>query len=281
MTYALPTGKGTPLEMARMKFYPLNSSGYIDAPSYPVPATTPFNGYEFLHPKTFTVNLGTPRLIPVPAQGQVWTTFVLPSLDAKTGEAHLAYMDLDTFAVLSNTKVHTIAGSRVGGLGTNKQGLELSGILLVQNLKFHDENGLDAWHSYIFPRVTCVFQPPAVNENVADVTVTISLSSSKKHITGAAFTEADHGFKSAVGLEVVSWGQLNLVAWNTDNSEHTFLLPDDAQALDTFVDTEVVYDQTDGSLVAGTPAADEFIADSAPAYSKVLLGWYEQVAQVG
>jgi len=279
MPYTIPSGQGTPLEMARMKFYPL-SGGFIDVPGYPTPAATAFDGYELIHPRTHQANLGAPRTIPVTAQGRVQTTFILPSLDAQTGEAHLAYIDLPTFAILSATKTHTIGGAIVGGMGTNKQGLELSGILLVQSLKFHDEDGADAWYSSLYPRTQCVIQPPAVNETQADITVNMSFSASKKHVTGADFSEATHGFLSAVKLPVVSWGQLNLVAWLADGVEDTFLLPTEAPANETYADTFKVYNTSTGSLVTGTPAADQFVAGAAPADGVVLLGWYEQVESI-
>ncbi len=282
MTYALPTGKGTPLEMGRVIFYPLNTNNVIDVPGYPDPATLPYEGIELIHPKTFQPNLGTPRTIPVPAQGQVQTTFVLPSLDPKTGELHLAYLDLEAMAALSNVKTHVIGGALVSGMGTNKEGFEIPGILLVQQLKWHQEaDNLDAWHSTIYLRTTCKYQPNAVNENAADYTVTVALNSSKTHVTGQPFTQADHGFKKATSLPLVSWGQLNLVAWLADGSEDTFLLPAEANSLDTFVDTFKVYDTTAGSLVAGTPAADQFVASAPPTAGHTLLGWYEQISSVG
>jgi len=282
MTYALPTGKGTPLEMGRVIFYPLNTNNVIDVPGYPTPAAEPYEGIELIHPKTFQPNLGTPRTIPVPAQGQVQTTFVLPSLDAKTGELHLAYLDLEAMAALSNVKTHVIGGALGSGMGTNKEGFEIPGILMVQQLKWHQEaDNLDAWHTTFYLRTTCKYQPNTVNENPADYTVTCALNSSKKHVTGQSFTQSTHGFTKATSMPFVSWGQLNLVSWLADGVEDTFLLPDEANSLDTFADTFKVYDMTAGEAVAGTAAVDQFVADAAPIAGHTLLGWYEQISSVG
>ena len=109
------------------------------------------------------------------------------------------------------------------------------------------------------------------------MTVTMSLNASKKHVTGQTFTQETHGFKKATSLPLISWGQLNLVSWLADGIEDTFLLPTDSPANETYADTFVVYDTTTGTLVAGTPAADQFVADDPPTSGDVLLGWYEQV----
>jgi len=34
-------------------------------------------------------------------------------------------------------------------------------------------------------------------------------------------------------------------------------------------------------LVAGTPAADQFVASAPPTAGHTLLGWYEQISSVG
>lgn len=279
MTYAPPTGIGVGIDLWSVKFFPLNTDGTINAPGYPVAATTPYEGLELGKAKTLQPNLGASRTIPVIAQGRVQTTFILPPTDAKTAELHLAYIDLEVFAALSKVKTRTIGGARGMAAGTNKQGLELSGALLVSQLQFHTDDGLDAWHSYLFPRVKAAVTWPAFNENPIDVTVMMSLSSAKTHLWGTALTEGTDGATEFALWPFQSWGLPNIVAWVADGSEDTFLLPADAQANDTFADTFKVYDSTagTGTPVTGTPSASQFVAGSPPTTDHVLLGWYEQV----
>lgn len=277
MAHTPPSGQGVGIDVWRAKFFPLNSDGTINAPGYPVAAETPYEGIELIKAKSFQPNLGTARTIAVTAQGRVQTTFLLPPIDPKTAEFHVAYIDLDAFAELSKVKVRTIGGARIMPAGTNKQGLELVGAFLISQLQFHTEDGIDAWHSYLFPRVRAMVTWPAFNENPIDVTITMSLSAAKKHIWGAALNETDDGATEAAMFPIVSFGQLNLVAWVADGAETTFLLPSDSEANDTFADTFKVYDQNTGLAVAGTPAADQFVAGAAPTDEHILLGWYEQV----
>jgi len=277
MPYAPPTGIGVGIDLWSVKFFPLKSDGTIDAPPYPVAAETPYEGLTLGKAKTLQPNLGAPRTIPVVAQGRVQTTFILPPTDAKTAELHLAYIDMEVFAELSKVKTRTIGGARGMAAGTNKQGLELSGAMLVSQLQFHTDDGLDAWHSYLFPRVKAAITWPAFNENPIDVTVTMSLSSAKKHLWGAALTEADDGATEFAMWPFQTWGLPNIVAWVGDAAETTFLLPADAQANSTFVDTFVVYNSTTGAVISGTPSAANFIAGAAPAANAIVMGFYEQV----
>lgn len=279
MTYTPPSGIATGLDIWKVKFYPLSSDGTIAVPGYPTPATTPYEGLELPKPKTLAPNLGNPRTIAVTAQGRVQTTFILPPIDPKTIECHLAYIDMDVFAELSAVKVRTIAGAQMMAAGTNKQGFEIQGMLLVQQLVGHDDDDIDVYVGYVIPRVKASITWMAFNENPIDVTVTMSVGRSKKHaILGSALTENSDGATEGAMFPFVSFGPRNIVAWMADGSEDEFLLPTDAQASDTYADTFKVYDSTAGSgtAVAGTSAVSKFTATSAPTDEHVLLAWYEQ-----
>lgn len=277
MTYTPPTGQGAGIDVWRAKFFPLNSDGTIAAPGYPIPASTPYEGIELIKAKSFAPNLGSPRTVAVTAQGRVQTTFLLPPIEPKTAEFHVAYIDLEAFAELSKVKVRTIGGRKMMAAGTNKQGLELSGAFLISQLQFHTEDGLDGWFSYLLPRVKAAVTWPAFNENPIDVTITMSLSAAKKHIWGAALTETDDGATEATMWPILSWGLPNIVAWVADGAETTFALPADAEANDTFADTFKFWDSNTGLAVAGTPAEDGYVAGGAPTADHVLLGFYEQI----
>ena len=271
----VPSGIGTGLDLYHTRFYPINPDGTINTPGYPVAAETAYEGLKLPKPKTLQPNLGAPRTIPVVAQGRVQTTFILPPIDAKSLEIHLAYLDLDVFAEMSRVAVRTIGNSKIMAAGTNKQGLEIPGMLLTQQLQGHDEDGADIWTGYVFPRVKASITWPAFNENPIDVTITMSVSSATSHFLGTPLTEADDGATEAAMFAFHSFGQRNIVAWEADGSETIFLLPADAQALEGFADTFKVYNMTDGVVVSGTPAADKFTAGAAPTDGDILIGWYE------
>lgn len=279
MTYTNPSGIATGLDIWKVKFFPLDSSGLIAVPSYPSPATTPYQGLELPKPKTLQPNMGNPRTIAVVAQGRVQTTFILPPIDPKTIVCNLAYIDLDVFAQLSSVKVRTVAGSRMMAAGTNKQGFELQGMLLVQQLVGHDDNDLDVFVGYVVPRVKAAITWMTFNDAPIDVTLTMSVGKSKKHaIFGSTLTETDDGATESSMFPFVSFGPRNIVAWLGNGSETVFLLPSDAQADSTYADTFKVYDSSTNSStpLTGTYATDKFTKGSVLTTGHVALGWYIQ-----
>jgi hypothetical protein len=276
MAYIPPTGAVAFIDVWKAKFFPFDVTGVLDLPGYPTPATTPYEGIEFQKVKTLAPNLGAPRQIAVVSQGSTQTTFNLPSIDPQTIEAHLAYADLGVYADVTGVKARTIGGATVVPMGTNKVGFEKKGLLIVSALAAHAaDDDSDVWYSNIYLSVKATFQWAAFNENPADVTVNFAMGKKKKSAWGEALTESVDGATQAVGHAVLSWGQLNLVAWLGDGSEDTFLLPTEKQSLDTFADTFKVFDMSDGSLVTGTPSASQFVAGSVPIAEARLLGWTE------
>lgn len=276
-----PTGPFVPIDVWKAKFFPFNVNGLLDLPDYPTPASTPYEGIEFQYVKTLAPNLGAPRQIPVVSQGSTQTTFNLPSIDPQTIEAHLAYADLNTYADVTGVIARTIGGATVVPIGTNKVGFEKKGLLMVNSLQAHlGDDDSDVWYTNIFLSVKATFQWPVFNENPADVTVNFAMGKKKKSAWGETLAEDTDGASSAVGHAVLSYGQLNLVAWLGDGAEDTFLLPTDKQALDTFADTFKVYNLTTGLAVSGTPAASQFVAGAAPSADVRLLGWYEMASGI-
>ncbi len=276
MPYTPPSGAVAFIDVWKATFFPYDTDGTLYLPPYPVPAETPYEGIQFQKVKTLAPNLGAPRQIAVVAQGSVQTTFILPSIDPQTIEAHLAYADLEVYADVTGVIARTIGGATVVPFGTNKVGFEKKGILVVSALAAHTaDDDSDVWYTNIFLSAKASFQWAAFNENPADVTVNFSLGPKKTAVWGETFTELIDGASKAVGHAVLTWGQLNLVAWLADGAETTFLLPTEKPSLPTFADTFKVYNLTTGAAVAGTPAEDQFVAGGAPTAGVKLLGWTE------
>lgn len=276
MPYVPPSGAVAFTDVWKAKFFPYDTEGKLDLPPYPVLATTPYEGIEFQKVKSLTPNLGAPRQIAVTSQGSTQTTFNLPSIDPQTIEAHLAYADLGVYADVTGVNARTIGGATVVPIGTNKVGFEKKGMLVVSALAAHTaDDDADVWYTNIFLSAKATFQWAAFNENSADVTVNFALGKKKKSAWGEALSESVDGATQAIGHAVLTWGQLNLVAWLADGAEDTFLLPTDKQSLDTFADTFKVYDVDTGMAVAGTPSLSQFIAGAAPTADHRILGWTE------
>lgn len=272
-----PSGIGWGVDVYRAVFYPINTAGGIDVPGYPNPAADGFGGYEFTGPKSLSLNLGAPRAITNVAQGRVQDTIYLPSIEAKTAEFHLSYIDQVTFAALSAVKTRIRGGGRSMPFGTDKQGLEIDGMFVISQLAFHDQDGVTQWHNYILPRVRGIVNMPSFDENAIDITVNLSLSASTKHAWGEALSEANDGATKMHGLDHITWDRFNLYAWLTDGAEDTFLLPADKPALSTYATTFELWDYNAGTEVTGgiTKSTSGVVYGSPPAADKLLVAVYE------
>lgn len=276
MPYTMPSGIGWGVDVYRAAFYPITSTGAVSLPTQA--AELPYEGYEFSRPKSLALNLGAPRPITNVAQGRVQDTIYLPSTDAKTAEFHLSNIDMDTFAALGAVKSREdIGGMKIMPFGTDKQGLEIAGIFLISQLAFHDEGGVTNWHNYILPRVRAVVNLPNFDENAIDVTVNMSLSPTTKHVWGEALTEAVDGALEYTGIDHITIGRFQMVAWLTDGTEDVFKFPTNKQALANFADTMTLWDYNAGTEVTAgiTKSAANITYASAPTTGKTLICLYE------
>lgn len=278
MPYTPPSGIGWGTDVYRATFFPIRSDGGINAPDYPVAAETPYEGLEFVGPKSMTLNLGAPRSIVNVAQGAVQDTIYLPSIDAKTAEFHVSYLDQATFAELSRVKQRTIGGGVGVPLGTDKQGLEIAGTFMISQLAWHDEDGVEAWHNYLIPRARAIVQWPSFNDAAIDVTINLSLSATRKHVWGQTLSETNDGALKMHAWDHQTFNRLNIVAWLADGVEDVFLFPVNKQPIAANIaDTLTVWD-----YAAGTQITSGFVATApnvdfttAPTADKLLIGVYE------
>jgi hypothetical protein len=276
---AVPSGQGWGTDVYRAVFYPIRSSdGGIDAPEYPIPANEAFEGYEFLGPKNLSLNLGAPRAVTNVSQGRVNGTIYLPSTDAKTAEFHLSYIDQALFSTLGGVKRRVdIGNGSTMPFGTDKQGLEIDGTFVISNLAFHDENEIAKWHNYILPRVRAVVTMPSFDENAVDVTVNLSLGSTRKHVWGQAVSELLDGATQLIGYDHITNERFNLVAWLADGVEDLFLLPTDKPARSDFADSFAIWNYTTGleitAGIAKSTTGVDFVV--APDEDTLLIAVYE------
>jgi hypothetical protein len=278
MTIEPISGIGWGTDTYRAVFFPILSTGGIDAPEYPTPAEEAYGGLEFSGPKNLSLNLGAPRAINNVSQGRVNDTIYLPSLDAKTAEFHVSYIDQEMFAILSSVKTRTIAGGKGFAFGTNKQGLEIAGSFLITQLAFHNEDGVTQWNNYILPRVRAIITMPGMTDAETDVTINLSLSPSKKHIWGEALSQANDGATSMLGYNHITWDIFNIVAWMADGVETIFLFPEDHPSAESRDDTVAVYRYSTGLELAFASVSETAVTFGVAPAAGLLIGLYEASA---
>jgi hypothetical protein len=278
MTIDPISGIGWGTDTYRAVFFPITNDGGLAAPGYPTPAEEPYVGLEFMGPKNLSLNLGTPRAINNVSQGRVNDTIYLPSLDAKTAEFHVSYIDQETFAELSAVKTRTIGGGKGMPFGTNKQGLEIAGTFLISQLAFHNEDGVTQWNNYILPRVRAIVTMPGFTDTETDVTINLALSPSRKHVWGEALSQTNDGATSMLGYNHITWDIFNMVAWMADGTEDTFLLPTDHPSAESRADSLVVYRYSTGLELATSSILEGSVAFAAPPAEGLLIGLYEASA---
>lgn len=272
------SGIGWGTDTYRAVFFPIGNDGGISAPPYPITAETPYGGLEFQGPKNLALNLGSPRAINNVSQGRVNDTIYLPSLDAKTAEFHVSYIDQEMFATLSSVKTRTIGGGKGMPFGTNKQGLEIAGTFLISQLAFHNEDGVTQWNNYILPRVRAIVTMPGFTDAETDVTINLSLSPTKKHVWGEALSQTNDGATSMLGYNHITWDIFNIVAWLADGSETIFLLPDDHPSADSRDDTLVVYRYSTGLALTPSAVGEDSVTFGVAPAEGLLIGIYEASA---
>ncbi len=209
-----------------------------------------YEGVEFIAPTAFDLNLGAPRAIPVIAQGQVWTTFQLPSIDAKTGVLRTAYDKLSLHALLADTLVDTVGEAKLVGIDTDHAGQEkLVGLLLTQ-LQAHDEAGNNVNVSTLLNRVRIVPNWPGYNDAAMVKEYQLSLSRSTKRLWGETYSETTHGHTSSVGDKVISQYLWTMGVWQGNNVDTVFFLPADKPSRSA--GSAKVWDFATGAARAGT-----------------------------
>lgn len=260
----------TAIDVYRVVLFALDTDGNIVSTD-----ENAAEGTEFIAPVSFELSLGTPRTIPVVAQGRVKNTFLLPSVDAKTGTLTCAYDSQTLLTMATGTLQRTLGELKIVGEGTDKEGQEpLVGLLLSQ-LQAQDEDGLTVWRNVVISRARLSALNPAVNQEPLSRQYTIVASPSTKALWHETFTLANYGFTSAAQLGIHSENKLNIVGWTGDGVEDTFNFPADKPAISNAKTT--VFNFATGAVVAGstTTPFETWVATSAPANGAKLACIYE------
>ncbi len=209
-----------------------------------------YEGVEFLAPTGIDFNLGDQRNIPVVAQGQVKTTFGLPSIEAKTATLHAAYEKLSVDTLLTSTKVDTIGSMQATGIDNDKSGQERLFGFFVSQLQAHDENGDGMWASVLLHRVRIKPNRPSMTDSPMTKQYSMTISRSSKRLWGEEFTENAHGRTEDVGDVILSQDKLAMGVWMGNGSYTSFNLPTDKPAITSA--RAKVWDVQTGAARTGT-----------------------------
>ena len=242
----------TAIDLYRAIGFPLNNDGSFDVTEDASGGGIQdlYEGIEFLAPVGLEFSLGSPRQIPVVAQGQVQTTFNLPSVDPKTAILRAAYEKLSTDAVLTDTVVDTIGSMKAMGIDNDKSGQEKLMAFFTSQLQSHDEDGNSIWANVTLNRVRMKPNRPTISADPLAKEYSMTLSRSTKRIWGEVYTELTHGRTEDIGDVILSQDKLGLGVW-MGNGEYTdFNLPADKPAVTSA--RAKVWDVQTGAARAGT-----------------------------
>ncbi len=217
----------TAIDVNRIVAFPLNNDGSFNLPEDLCGGGVQdlYEGVEFQGPTGFDISYGAPRSIPVVAQGQVQATFLLPSIEAKTGVIRCAYDRLTLDAMLSGVQVDTVGAAKFIPMDTDKSGSEPLVALLLQQLQAKDDDGALVWHNNIIHRATVVPSPAGYTAEVMVKEYQIAMSRSSKRMWGESYSLSVHKCTEASMDDGISRDKFNIGVW-MGNGEYTdFNLP--------------------------------------------------------
>jgi hypothetical protein len=270
----------TAIDMHRTFGFLLNNDGTLEVPTEDPSGggvRTLYEGIEFLAPTGLEVNLGAPRQIPVVAQGTVQTTFLLPSIDAKTATLRAAYEKLSVDAALTGTKIDTIGEAKAMAIDSDKVGQERLLALITSQLQAHSEEENNVWANVMFNRVRIKPNRPNIGAEPMAKEYAMSVSRSTKRPWGETYTEATHGKLKDVGDVILSEYKFNVGFWVGNGAYTTFFLPTNRPALTSA--KAKVWDFETGAARAGAwnaaENADTFTPSVLVPDGRVLMVSYE------
>lgn len=243
----------TAIDLHKTVGFPLNNDGSPDVTGIEDPSDggieVAYEGVEFLAPTGLEFSLGSTRLIPVVAQGQVQTTFQLPSIDAKSATLRAAYEKFSVDVMLTDTKVDTIGNAKAMGIDNDKSGQERLIALITSQLQAHDVDDLTLWATTILHRARIKPNRPNMSDSPMEKEYTMSLGRSTKRWWGEVYTQNTHGRREDVGDVILSEYKFGIGLWYGNNILTEFLLPTDKPAITSA--SAKVWDFETGAARAG------------------------------
>lgn len=242
----------TAIDLFRTVGFPLDTDGTFIIPTEDASGggrQDLYEGIEFLAPVGLDFSLGEQRSIAVVAQGQVKTTFNLPSTDPKTAVLRAAYQKFSTDATLTDTLVDTIGEMKLMGIDNDKSGQEKLMALFTAQLQAHDEDGNSIWAGVMLHRVRIKPNEPNYTSDPMAKEYTMTLSRSTKRVWGETYSEVTHGRTQDIGDRILAKDKIGMGVWMGNGEYTTFNLPADKPAVTSA--RAKVWDVTTGATRAG------------------------------
>jgi len=157
---AAPTKKIFTIGANASRIYRLDQdTGWLDALN-----VTAYDGYSVGGHVSFGYEPADPEVISHPGNNQVLQQDSLPSLDPSSGELEVSRTDVDTIALLTNTKVNTTLMTNVNSVGwrTNQQGTEPT-VAFVTYAQGKLPNGTRGWSTFVFGKSVIIPKPKGMS----------------------------------------------------------------------------------------------------------------------
>lgn len=241
----------TALDVNRVVAFPLKNDGTFDLDEDLCGGGVQdlYEGVEFAGPVGFDVSFGSPRQIPIVSQGQTQVTFILPSIEARSGVLRTAFDKLSLNAMLTGTSVDTVGEAKLLPIDTDRSGQETLVALLLQQLQSKDSDGALLWHSNVVHRATIVPSPTGYSAEAQIKEYNIAMSRSSRRMWGETYSLATHKCLEATMDDVVSSYKFNIGVWMGNGEYTTFNLPAGKPAVTSA--KAKVWDYTTGAARAG------------------------------
>lgn len=198
----------------------------IDADGFPLAAgTQPYEGFEVIGPKAFTLTIADSRKISHVGNDRVLAIDYLPPTEADSGELRVASSDIQLKAALSGVSPFNVGESTAMAWGTDERGNETDAALLLFQQSLDAYTRSRRWKYYILPKARVVPAPASMDENPAEDRYVIGPNPTTFHLWGTAMEGDTEGATEAGIIEGMAEGRPNIVAFKGDGATVAFLLP--------------------------------------------------------
>jgi len=193
--------------------------------------TTPYEGLEVVGPKAFTLTIPDARKISHVGNDRVLAIDYLPPTEGASAELRVASNDINVKAILSNVNTFNIGEAVAMPWNTDQQGFEVDAGLLLFQQSLDAASRSRRWKFYIIPKGRIIPKPATMDENPAEDMYTVGPNPTKYHIWGTQMQLGSEGATESAIIEGMAEGRPNIIAFQGDDSEDTFLLPEGKPAI--------------------------------------------------
>lgn len=251
----------------------LNAAGYPDATS-----TSAYEGLQLTGAKALTLTDPEPRDVTHFGDDRVLQRDILPPTEPLSGEIRGGIVNDTLDATLSDDLAFTLGEVELYGMGTDNRGEEDQVSILAYrqslNADLDSANlGERSWMSMLFPRAYLVVRESGFEDTPEERAYSMRPLFTKKHVWGTSFANATEGFLQAQGVRMVSQYKPKVVAFRSDGTQVTYVLPTafPAQAVAKVTIWDAGVQQTEEFTMRTT----DVVFSNSPTSSNIVVMLYE------